>query len=533
MKKFLNIFCITAAAILLCLHTDLYVSAKITDEDIIEKGVYIGDIDVSGLTMSEAAQKVTEYMETAGSRSMTLNAMNDNAVVVSMNDLGIAWNNPDVVEEACSIAKAGNLVARYKEKKDLEHENIVLPLEYTLDKKAVEDVISQECLQYNVEAEDASLKREDGAFVVIPGQTGVVIDELASVDSIVDYVENDWDGEDAFLDLVVTTDQPRHSDEELSKVQDLLGSFTTDYSTSGANRSGNVANGCSLINGSLIYPGETFSVYEAVSPFTAANGYYMAGSYLNGMVVDSLGGGICQVSTTLYNAVLRAELTVKDRHNHSMIVSYVDPSADAAISGTVKDLKFENNTDYPVYIEGYTKNKKITFNIYGVEERPKNRKVTFESEVLSKTVPPGEKVVADPGHGVGYISVQSAHIGYKARLWKIVTVDGKEESREIVNESSYAAVPRTAAVGTATADPNLAAAIQAAIASQSIDACRAVIATGAAPAPNADAIAAQQAQQAAQQAAEAAAAIAAQQQAQAAADAAAQQQVAQTDAAPQ
>ena len=154
-------------------------------------------------------------------------------------------------------------------------------------------------------------------------------------------------------------------------------------------------------------------------------------------------------------------------------------------------------------------------------------------EAYAKTETPGEKVVADPGHGVGYISVQSAHIGYKARLWKIVTVDGKEESREIVNESSYAAVPRTAAVGTATADPNLAAAIQAAIASQSIDACRAVIATGAAPVPNADAIAAQQAQQAAQQAAEAAAAIAAQQQAQAAADAAAQQQAAQTDAAPQ
>ena len=254
MKKFLNIFCITAAAILLCLHTDLYVSAKITDEDVIAKGVYIGDIDVSGLTMSEATQKVTEYMETAGSRSMTLNAMNDNAVVVSMNDLGISWDNPDVVEEACSIAKAGNLVVRYKEKKNLEHENIVLPLEYTLDEKAVEDVISQECRQYNVEAKDASLKREDGAFVVIPGQTGVVIDEQASVASIVDYVENDWDGEDAFLDLVVTTDQPKHSDEELSKVQDLLGSFTTDYSTSGANRSGNVANGCSLINGSLIYP---------------------------------------------------------------------------------------------------------------------------------------------------------------------------------------------------------------------------------------------------------------------------------------
>ena len=527
MKKFLNIICFTAAFTLLFLHTDFSVSAKSVEDEVIENGVFIGEVDVSGLTALEATQKVKEYMDTIGSRQLTLNAMNNNTVVVSMNDLGITWVNTDVAQDAVKVAKAGNLVARYKTKKDLEYENLILPMEYEVEKDDVLKMISDKCLKYNVDAKDATLTREDGEFVIVPGQVGVVIDEEASADSIVSFVSDGWDGQDASIDLVVDTDEPRGSEEELAKVKDLLGTKTTDYSTSGSNRSGNVANGCSLINGSLLYPGDTFSVYEAVSPFTADNGYYMAGSYLNGLVVESLGGGICQVSTTLYNAVLRAELTVKDRSNHSMIVTYVDPSADAAISGTTKDLKFVNSTDYPIYIEGYTKDKKITFNIYGVETRPKNRKVTYESEVLSRTVPQGEKVVADSGHGVGYISVQSAHVGYKARLWKVVTVDGKEESREIVNESSYAAVPRTAAVGTATSDPNLSAAINAAIASQSIDACRAVIAGGASPAvPDANAIAAQQA---AQQAAEAAAALAAQQAAeaaaaQAAADAAAAQQ---------
>lgn len=155
----------------------------------------------------------------------------------------------------------------------------------------------------------------------------------------------------------------------------MLGTFTTSYSTSGANRSGNVKNGCSKINGTLLYPGDSFSAYETVSPFTEANGYYMAGSYSNGMVVESLGGGICQVSTTLYNAVLLAELDVTERFNHSMIVNYVDPSADAAISGTAKDLKFTNNLDCPVYIEGYTtSDKHITFTVYGQETRPSNRK---------------------------------------------------------------------------------------------------------------------------------------------------------------
>ena len=126
--------------------------------------------------------------------------------------------------------------------------------------------------------------------------------------------------------------QPKGNAEELTKVKDVLGTFTTSFSSSGRDRSANVTNGCNLINGATLFPGETFSTYEAVSPFTESNGYYMAGSYLNGQVVDSIGGGICQVSTTLYNAVLKAELQVEERHNHSMIVGYVKPSMDAAIA---------------------------------------------------------------------------------------------------------------------------------------------------------------------------------------------------------
>ena len=103
-------------------------------------------------------------------------------------------------------------------------------------------------------------------------------------------------------------DEPAGTAEDLAKVKDVLGTFTTSFSTSGGSRSANVSNGCSLINGTTLYPGEEFSTYEAVAPFSQANGYYMAGSYLNGQVVDSLGGGICQVSTTLYNDVLLSEL---------------------------------------------------------------------------------------------------------------------------------------------------------------------------------------------------------------------------------
>ena len=117
--------------------------------------------------------------------------------------------------------------------------------------------------------------------------------------AVSDYIRNTWNHQDDSIDLVVIMDEPEGSADTLAKVKDVLGTFTTSYKSSNANRCGNIATGCKHINGATIYPGETFSVGEAVTPFSVSNGYYMAGSYLNGQVVDSLGGGICQVSTTL------------------------------------------------------------------------------------------------------------------------------------------------------------------------------------------------------------------------------------------
>ena len=204
----------------------------------------------------------------------------------------------------------------------------------------------------------------------------------------------------------------------------------------------------------------------------------MAGSYVSGKVVDSLGGGICQVSTTLYNAVLKAELDVTERYNHSMIVSYVDPSADAAIAeSSGKDFKFVNNQEYPIYIEGVTQDKKITFTIYGKETRSENRVVTYESEVLEVINPPADIIYTDSSQPIGYIVTDSAHIGYKARLWKVVTEDGVEVSRTQVNSSNYKMVPRSATVGTATSDPSAYEQITAAIATANIDHVKNVVAS--------------------------------------------------------
>lgn len=439
----------------------------------IRPGIFIEDIPLEGKTAEEAKGLVESYVrDNLSGKPITLIAIDGNAVNITPADIGLCWSNPEIVEEAANVGQRGNIIQRYKAAKDLQHENKVYHMEFDVDRESVKKILEEQCAIYNVEAKDATLSRVNGNFVVNEGQTGKVVDVEASTQLIYDYFNSDWlEGDGGSIELIVMVDEPQGTDEELSKVKDVLGTFTTSFKTSGQARSANVINGCSLINGTTLYPGDEFSTCETITPFTTENGYYMAASYLNGQVVDSLGGGICQVSTTLYNAVLLSELEVTERHNHSMIVTYVDPSADAAIAeSSGKDFKFVNNTGAPIYIEGVTSDDKhITFTIYGMETRDSGHQVRYESEVVSTIHPDSEVIYASESLPVGSVSVQSAHIGYKANLWKIVTENGQEVSREQVNSSSYKMVPRTATVGVSTSDPNVYNAIMAAIATNSID----------------------------------------------------------------
>ncbi len=291
---------------------------------------------------------------------------------------------------------------------------------------------------------------EDG-FEITEGRTGYMIDEKASMDEIENELRN-FSGENVSIDLVGTTKEPKGTKEELSKVKDLLGSFQTSLGSSNSDRSKNVRNGMSLINGTILYPGEEFSTYEKISPFTEENGYYLAGSYLNGSVVETFGGGICQVSTTLYNAVLLSELEVTERHNHSMIVNYVDISGDAAISGTTKDFKFVNNTKAPIYIESDASDpRKVVFNIYGEETRPANRTVELKS-IETGRLAPEENIIEDPTKPVGYRAARGGHVGYSGEYWRIIKVDGVETEREKINVSNYQSTPTTIIIGTGPAD---------------------------------------------------------------------------------
>ena len=430
------------------------------------KGVSIDKLDVSGMTREEALAALESYEKNLGGQSIKL-GIGDNVIEAKLSDLGVTFDNEDLVDEAIGVGHAGNIVKRYKDQKDLQHSGMTFPLSWQTNEDTVRTYVEDNCTKYDKKAQNASLTRENGAFNFVAGTEGLELNVDSAVRTISDYLENSWTSDNTeVLNLETQVTEPEGSAEELANIKDLLGSFTTSFSTSGSNRCKNVSSGASHINGTVLYPGEEFSAYETVSPFTEANGYAMAGSYLNGEVVDSMGGGICQVSTTLYNAVLRAELNVTERSPHSMTVHYVDLSEDAAIAGTYKDFKFVNSTEYPIYIEGYTtSDKKITFNIYGKETRDKNRTISFESQMVSET-PATTILQEDAGQGIGYKAVSSkGSSGYVAELYKIVKVNGVETDRIKVNKSTYKGTNRVVTYGTA-GDPTLSENLRAAIAAQ-------------------------------------------------------------------
>ena len=463
------------AGLILTVGAALFLAAgapALADEtDTISKNVYIGGVNVSGMTEEQATKAVEEKLGKGTGGNYTVK-IGDETTTATAENFGMEWTNREVVHEAMEVAKGGNLIKQYKDKKDLQVEPKNFEVAYAPNEQAVKTYVEKLAEEYNRDAEEGDITFANGYPEVTGGETGIAVNVDQSVSSIMKALE----GDGTELTVVAEVQKPSVTKEELSQVKDVLGTATTYYGSS-YERNTNVEVGASKINGTLIMPGETFSVTAAVTPFNADNGYYPAPSYESGQVVDTYGGGICQVSTTLYNAVLKAELQVDERHNHTMLVSYVDPSKDAAIAEGLMDFIFTNNTDAPIYIYGVGYQGTLNFTIYGHETRDPNRSISFRSETLSQTdASTNVKLVAKSDQNIGYLNqTQGAHQGLEAVLWKdIVNADGTTDTVQ-VNSSSYQASPAIYEVGIVSPNTQASAAIQTAIANNDLATVQAII----------------------------------------------------------
>ena len=206
-----------------------------------------------------------------------------------------------------------------------------------------------------------------------------------SIDEMKQKINENPDAEEYAVSLNYTIPEVTVKDFGMEAFPNLLATYSTNYAASNKDRTTNLRLASNKINGTVVMPGETFSYNKVVGKRTIAAGYKEAAIYQDGQVTSGLGGGICQVSTTLYNAVIAADLGITSRRNHMFVPSYVTAGKDATVVWGSTDFKFENTRDYPIKIESSVSGGVATVSIYGLKTDNEYDSIRIEAKTIKST----------------------------------------------------------------------------------------------------------------------------------------------------
>ena len=255
------------------------------------------------------------------------------------------------------------------------------------------------------------------------------------------------DKKEYVIPLKITIPDKTLSDLGEEAFPEKLATYTTRYDPSNSNRSNNISISAKKINGTIVMPGEVFSYNQIVGERTIAAGYKEAGAYAGGKVVQDVGGGICQTSSTLYNAALLANLEIVERSNHQFLTSYVPAGRDATVSWGSIDFKFKNTRTYPIKIVASAKNGVCTMSIYGIKEETEYE-VVIQPAVLSY-IPYTTKYENDDTLEEGKEVVeQSGYTGCTSETYKILKLNGEVVLRTLLSKDTYDPMTRIVRRGT-------------------------------------------------------------------------------------
>lgn len=411
----------------------------------IYNNIYIAGIDVSNMTKDDALKT----LDTLNLTEKIILTYKDKQYIFNKSDFGVMLDKQGALDKAYNLGRTGSEKDRLKEIKELKKYPQTINIEKSINEDIVKQKLEEISKEINIKSKNASIKKTEQGFEVTEGVDGLSVDFDKTYENVIDALKVEGD---QVVEIFVTVTKPKYLAEDLNKIQHKIGSFSTNYVNRGGtdeNRITNMKVASERINGTILYPGEVFSTNEKFGATTKQNGYKPAPTIINGKFVDEYGGGVCQVSSTLYNAVLYSELDVVERQNHSLKVGYCDYSYDATLAGDYIDFKFKNSTEYPIYIESYVSNEQVICNLYGYEQRQQNRTIKFENALID-VIEPGPRVVKNTDElpkGEEQVVVKPLK-GYKYKLYKLVYIDGKLTEKVLVNTSYYKPRAEEVLVGT-------------------------------------------------------------------------------------
>lgn len=476
----------------------------------IVSGVKIEGIDVSGLTIEEAKGKIETIYQNKKEKEIPIRyedyESNINPTLIETN-----YDVEKAVNEAIEIGKKDNIIVNNYNilfaligKKDIK-------VNMTINDEATKQVIEDIGKNLPGVIIESSYYREDNNLIVTKGKAGIKIDTEKLLNQVKERLDNnqiiedyidipviqkqpeeididkiheevyqevkdayytkdpftvyeevegvDFDVESAkqllvseekeeyTIPLIITKPKVTINQIGTEAFPDQLATFTTRYDASVKDRTTNLEIACKKINGKVVLAGESFSYNQTLGERTIAAGYKNAKVYENGQVVDGIGGGICQISSTLYNAVLLANLEVTERRNHQFVTSYLPAGRDATVVYGMTDFKFKNTRKYPVKIFATAKSGIATVSIYGIKEEEEYT-FSFNTTTIS-TIPTSTQYVDDPTLPVGTEKVKQKGVnGLVTETYITKMLNGKIVSKKLLSRDTYNAMKKIVLRGT-------------------------------------------------------------------------------------
>ena len=389
-----------------------------------------------------------------GKKNIDVNmSLNEDVTKQTINDISI--NLPGVViESSYSIEEDNLIITKGKEGIYVDTESLLNKVKEKLKNiNANEDyiqitVIDKKPEEINIDRIHEEIYREvkDAYYTKDPF---TIYPEVEGVDFNVEEARAilEEDKEEYIIKLIITKPKVTMNDIGSEAFPDKLATFTTRYDAGDIDRTTNLRIACQKINGKVVLAGETFSYNKTLGARTAAAGYRNAKVYEAGEVVDGIGGGICQISSTLYNAVLMANLEIVERRNHQFVTSYVPAGRDATVVYGAIDFKFKNTRQYPVRILASAQNGIATVSIYGIKEENEYT-FSFSTKTVA-SIPFSTKYIEDGKIALGTEKVkQKGANGLKTETYITKSLNGKVISTKVLSKDTYDAMTRIILKGT-------------------------------------------------------------------------------------
>lgn len=391
--------------------------------------VFLG-IDLSDLTEEEAIDVINNSLDDIYSKTVKISG--NNQYEYTLKDLGLSDIDPNLVAD---MLKNDDVLYTYAYNTDFLN-NII---------NTIDEAESIQPINASFYYEPNSTEDLQDDFITIKGSKGQLVDKEALRSDLEKFMINP---EEDQITLKFNDVDPEFTSKDMNFKKSILGSQVTEYKGEG-NRTQNLRTASNNLSGSVIYPGEEFSTNKAFKSRVAQNGYVDAPVIIDGGLVDGMGGGICQISSTLYCAVVYSELDVVERRNHSLKVGYLPYAYDCTLSEGYIDFRFINNTDYPILINSTVENGKVTVQIFGYDSRPENRTIKLRNEFVEEYPPKEKEIIEDNTLPLGETIVEVQELpGSKYYLYKDIYIDGEYSKSEFVNESKYRSRSGVERVGT-------------------------------------------------------------------------------------